>query len=454
MGWALDGIIAMTHLARRLHVTDYFALGFGTMVGVGWLVVMDDWLGRGGPLGAALGFGLGGLALVPIGHVYGRLAAAFPDAGTEIAYAERGFGPRAGFAAGWMMVLTYLVVCPWEAVAIGKLSAWLFPGLSVMELYRIGEKPVYLPHLALGLGLTALLTLLNYRGIRASAAFQRFATFGTLALFLLFAMLGLWRGSPQNLEPPFAKEGALVSTLLVIQIVPYFMAGFEAVPKGAEEAGLDFRARGFSRAIFLAIAVGTAFYAIIPALVGYVAPWEALTKTKFATAVAFERAFGARWIVHLILVAALLSLVKVFNGNFVAASRMLFALGRRGVVTPRLAEIHPKNLTPSFAVLAVGLWTAVGALLGEAILVPVTEVGSLASAVGWMSACAAYWRLQEAISQRLLALVGMVISAALILMKLVPAIPGSFTWAEIVALVLWLVAGFFAGRSASARREK
>jgi amino acid permease len=45
------------------------------MVGVGWLVVMDDWLTRGGPLGAALGFGLGGLALLPIGHVYGRLAA-------------------------------------------------------------------------------------------------------------------------------------------------------------------------------------------------------------------------------------------------------------------------------------------------------------------------------------------------------------------------------------------
>ena len=35
------------HLARQLRTTDYFTLGFGTMVGVGWLVVMDDWLGRG-----------------------------------------------------------------------------------------------------------------------------------------------------------------------------------------------------------------------------------------------------------------------------------------------------------------------------------------------------------------------------------------------------------------------
>ncbi|MDC3986998.1 hypothetical protein KEG57_41405 [Polyangium jinanense] len=111
---------------------------------------------------------------------------------------------------------------------------------------------------------------------------------------------------------------------------------------------------------------------------------------------------------------------------------------------PRFAEVHPTNLTPSVAVLAVGLWTAAGALLGEAILVPVTEVGSLASAVGWMSACAAYFRLQPAASQRLLALAGMLVSAALVLMKLLPFVPGSFTWQELVALAAWLVAGLVA----------
>ena len=41
----------MITLARKLRVVDYFTLGWGTMVGVGWLVVMDDWLLRGGALG-------------------------------------------------------------------------------------------------------------------------------------------------------------------------------------------------------------------------------------------------------------------------------------------------------------------------------------------------------------------------------------------------------------------
>ena len=60
-------------LARKLRVVDYFALGWGTMVGVGWLVVMDDWLLRGGVLGAILGFAIGGALLLPIGYVYGQL---------------------------------------------------------------------------------------------------------------------------------------------------------------------------------------------------------------------------------------------------------------------------------------------------------------------------------------------------------------------------------------------
>ena len=46
----------MTTLAHRLRLVDYFALAFGVMVGTAWLVVMDDILQRGGPLGAILGF--------------------------------------------------------------------------------------------------------------------------------------------------------------------------------------------------------------------------------------------------------------------------------------------------------------------------------------------------------------------------------------------------------------
>jgi len=430
----------MAQLARKLRLADYFALGFGTMVGVGWLVVMDDWLSRGGPLGAILGFALGGALLLPIGYVYGRLVMAIPDAAGEVAYTARVFPQSVSFSTGWMMVLAYFIVCPWEAVAIGRIAAYLFPALDSGELYRLGGKPVYLPHVVVGLGLTALVTSLNYRGIRLSASFQKWTTFGVLALFGVFVSCGAARGAPQNLPPLFSRS-RLVSILLVLQIVPYFMTGFESVGKCSEEAAPVFRPRDYFRAILAALVTGIVFYTAVIAAVAYVSPWPALVAEKFATAAAFERAFRSRWVVNAILAAALLSLLKVFNGNFVAASRLLFALGRRGLMHARFAYVHPKNLTPSVAVLYIGLATSAMMLLGSAVLVPISEVGSVASAFGWLAACAAYYRMRPGRAQRACAAAGVVVASLLVLMKLFPFVPGHFSAYEYAALASWGLSG-------------
>jgi len=124
-------------LHKTLGLLEYFTFGFGSMVGVGWLVVMDDWLGRGGPGGAMLGFLIGGLFLLPIARTYARLVRDVPDAGAEIAYTERVFPPFFSFATGWVMVLAYAIVCPWEAAAIGNLLARVFPAMNELPLYTI-----------------------------------------------------------------------------------------------------------------------------------------------------------------------------------------------------------------------------------------------------------------------------------------------------------------------------
>ena len=134
---------------------------------------------------------------------------------------------------------------------------------------------------------------MNYHGVRLSATFQNWTTFGTLALFVVFVAIGVTRGSPANF-PPLFTHTPVVSILLVLQIVPYYMLGFESVSKAAEEANPQFHAQGFSRAIFAAIVVGAVFYMIVIAAVGYVAPWRALTGEPFMTAVAFEHAVGSR----------------------------------------------------------------------------------------------------------------------------------------------------------------
>ncbi len=431
----------MTQLARKLRITDYFSLGWGAMIGVGWLVVMDDWLARGGPLGALLGFALGGALLLPIGYVYGQLVAAMPDAAGEVAYTARAFAStRVSYATGWMMLLAYFIVCPWEAVAIGKIAAFIFPALDRYALYRMGGRPVYLPHLAFGLALIVAVGALNYRGIRSSATFQNWITFSVLALCALFVGLGGAHGSRANF-PPLFSHSPFLSVLLVLQIVPYFMTGFEAVGKASEEAMQEFRARDFLRAMWAAILVGILFYTAMVAAVAYAAPWRSLIGESFVTAVAFERAVGARWIVNFILGVALLALLKCFNANFVAATRLLFALGRRSLIAPGTGAIHAVNRTPYVAVGLVALATALAMLLGQAILVPITEVGSVAAALGWLAACASWYRIRASAGQRLVAAAGILIATTLVLMKLLPFVPGHFSAYEWVALLCWIALG-------------
>ncbi|MGB9106203.1 MAG: APC family permease [Terriglobales bacterium] len=441
----------MTQLARKLGLLDYFALGCGTIIGVGWLVVMGDWLRRAGPLGAMLGFLIGGAALLPIGYVYGRLVMLLPDAAGEIAYTAAVFPSTISFATGWMILLPFLIACPWFAVAIGKTAAYLFPALNSHEIYRLSGHPVYLPHLLLGLLLTALVTGVNYRGVRLSAVVQRTATLGLFLLFAVFGSAGVAHGHSANLQPLFSGS-AIVAVLLMLQIVPYFMTGFECIGKASEESRVGFADRDYLVATILSISVAALFYAGVIAIVGVAAPWRDTAKQDFATAAALQAAVGGRTIVNIVLLAALLSLAKACNGAFVAATRLLFALGRRGLATERLSTVHTRNQTPVAAVLLVGGVMAGAMFLGDTILVPVTEVGSLGSVFAWTMACLAYLFLTtrrrnarasvlNSRTERSIAVAGAVIAGALLVLKLVPAVPGHFTRYEYEALALWLVLG-------------
>jgi basic amino acid/polyamine antiporter, APA family len=136
----------------------------------------------------------------------------------------------------------------------------------------------------------------------------------------------------------------------------------------------------------------------------------------------------------------------------------LFALGRRGMVDARAGRIHPQHQTPSVAVFSIGLVTAACMLLGDAILVPITEVGSVACAIGWAATCAAYLSMgragtlpgQSKLSavEWLVAGFGLLVAVAMMLMKVVPAVPGHFTVYEWLALGIWIVLGALARRRA------
>ena len=58
----------------------FFALAFGSMIGVAWVTMLGKWLTTAGPMGAVLGFAAGGLLMVCIGLCYAELCAMLPVA--------------------------------------------------------------------------------------------------------------------------------------------------------------------------------------------------------------------------------------------------------------------------------------------------------------------------------------------------------------------------------------
>src|SRR6202045_4871524 len=88
-------------------------------------------------------------------------------------------------------------------------------------------------------------------------------------------------------------------------------------------------------------------------------------------------------------------------------------------------------------------------LLGDAILVPVTEVGSVACAIGWSATCAACLALARiraevmnlSAGEGAVAWFGLLVGIAMALMKVAPFVPGHFTVYEWLALGVWIVLG-------------
>jgi basic amino acid/polyamine antiporter, APA family len=191
----------------------------------------------------------------------------------------------------------------------------------------------------------------------------------------------------------------------------------------------------------LALFVGAGFYVAVIAAVSYAAPWQTLLDKRFATATAFGQVMGTRWPIRLILIAAMFGLFQCFNGNFVAASRLLFSFGRRGTIPTRFAAIHPTFQTPSIAIIGVTIAALAGLVLGDSLLVPVTEVGSMACACGWFAASISLFLVESRPGTRLVAAIGAVVALLLVAMKVIPKFPGHFSLAEWMALAIWLLIG-------------
>lgn len=386
-------------MKKELSLFNFFTIGFGAIIGTGWVLLVGNWMVMGGgPIPAMIAFALGALFLVPIGMVFGELTAAIPISGGIIEYVDRTYGRKLGFLTGWMLLLGNAPLCPWEAIAISTLLTDRFAEFPVLawlrsvKLYTLLGADVYLWPTVIALGFAVLVIFLNFRGAGAAAKLSSFLTKALLAGMILAMVISFATGSPSHALPVFSQVsntagGDTTATSLlggivaVLVMTPFFYAGFDTIPQQAEEAseGLDWKKFGIIPALALLASGG--FYLICIYAFGTIIDWHEFVVPAVPALAVLERINLFFYIAMLII--ATLGPLGPMNAFFGASTRLMLALGRKQMLPESFAQIDPQTGAPKTANIVLAILTLIGPFLGRNMLVPLTNVASL----GFIFAC-------------------------------------------------------------------
>ena len=87
---------------KGVSAVDFFCIGFGAIVGVGWAVAINGWMTScGGPIPAAIGYIVALVMMVPIALCYCELVPMLPVAGGGMAFAYKAFNETVSFISVW-----------------------------------------------------------------------------------------------------------------------------------------------------------------------------------------------------------------------------------------------------------------------------------------------------------------------------------------------------------------
>ena len=152
---------------------------------------------RAGAVGSILAFGARAVMVWLVGLTYAELSAALSRAGGEISLTFVGLGPGGAFVCGWTLVLAYVAVCAFEAVALPTVVSYQLPGFEACSLYTVAGWEVHASWVLAGVAGALAIGVVNYRGIRFAAFAQRLAVGSLLLVGLAFFLPGTVRGDTQ-----------------------------------------------------------------------------------------------------------------------------------------------------------------------------------------------------------------------------------------------------------------
>ncbi len=383
-----------TEKNKGLSPFDYFTIGFGAIVGVGWAVSINNWIANaGGPVPAALGYALSIIFMIPIALAYAELTPALPVAGGSVAFAYKAFGQRLAYISGWAAIGAFITIIPWEAIYVNNILVMLFPALESGEpMYFVAGVGIYAKAVLIGLLLSLIIFLLNFFGAKSSASFQKIMVIVLLGAGITAIVACLIKADPANLLPLYEHQanrgnhnsfiGGIIS---VLAMSPFFLSGFETIPQEIEDS--DGNIKGVGKTVIAAVSLACIFYAVLLISLGMAMPWkEFYGLSSPAPSNMFMLIYGGAagrifWVITLI--GALAGLFTTWNAFMMATPRLIMGLARARLLPATFARQN-KYGSPKSALIVCGIFSAVGPCVGIGVIDPMTSFSAAAFVLNWL----------------------------------------------------------------------
>lgn len=374
---------------------------------------------------------------------YGRMATAFPVAGSTYAYSGQGLHPIAGFFAGWGILLDYVLV---------PLLSTIFVSLTAERLLP------QVPYVVWALLFCVSVTVTNARGMEATKRSTEIMLLVMIAAAVWFAIAAMFHvaglaGWPSLLSAHAILRPEAYSTQAVMfgaSIATLSYLGFDAVSTLAEDARDPRRDIGFATVFVCVlqtlICVAIAYLAALAWAPEKPFPNVETAILDISRLVGGDALFGFTSAV--LLVAGLASSVASQAG----ASRLLYGMGRDGILPKKIfAHLDPRFATPVRSIWLMGLLSFVGALfIGFQQIVELVNFGAFAGFVLVNLSVIGHYYVRrrersgaQIVTNLIFPLLGAIISAAIWFSLSLSAKIAGTAWLAIgLCYLTWLTRGF------------
>ena len=361
-------------LERNIGTFQLALFGVGATVGTGVFFVMHEAAPLAGPA-VILSFILAGVAAGLSAVCYAEMASAVPVSGSTYSYSYATLGELVAMGVAACLLLEYGVSS--AAVSVGwsdylsrlilDLTGWHVPEMITTGPFEGGI--INLPAVIL----VSLCALLLIRGTSESATVNAIMVLIKIGVLVMFGAIAFTAFNADNFAD-FAPMGAAGITAAAGTIFFTFI-GLDAVSTAGDE--VKDPQKTLPRAIIIALLAVIAVYLFVAVAALGTQPWQDFEdpdQSKAGLAVILENITGSTWPAIILAAGAVISIFSVTLVVLYGQTRILFAIGRDGLLPKSFAKVNPRTHTPVFNTIVVA--TVVALLAG---FIPLSSLWDLVS---------------------------------------------------------------------------